>query len=83
MAVQSFRNNEQVQAWAASKATGFTDSSSDGCISYSEVGSDLRRMTPALSASVYLVARNSTAGVVNPGPLIAGNPRTGARPIIP
>ena len=30
--MQSFHNNEQVQAWAASKATGFTDSSSDGCI---------------------------------------------------
>ena len=27
LAVQSFHNNEQVQAWAASKATGFTDSS--------------------------------------------------------
>ena len=33
LALQSLRNNQQMQRWAASKATGFTDSSADGCMS--------------------------------------------------
>ena len=33
LALQSLHNNGQVQTWAVSKATGFTDSSADGCMS--------------------------------------------------